>query len=180
MNKVNIDELAREIHENARSKGFWEEARNRGEMLMLVISELAEAMEEHRDGNPLIYKTYTGKPEGILIELADAAIRILDTLYADWNKPMYGYIRTHFKEEMKAQLRVHKDRDQYVVGTNFAENLLRVTAFVVRAEANKMWLVPALVYIDRLAMSLDADLWEAVDMKINFNHTRPYKHGKAY
>lgn len=93
--------------------------RNMGEMLMLATSELAEALEEHRDGRPAAewrckecgrgtgrldfdldtirhpesLMHYTGeehhspgnycwgefKPEGILVEIGDAVIRLLDT-----------------------------------------------------------------------------------------------------
>lgn len=47
--------------------------------LMLVVSELVEAMEELRSGRG-ISETYEvdGKPEGFPVELADAVIRLLD------------------------------------------------------------------------------------------------------
>jgi hypothetical protein len=38
------------------------EVRNMGEMLMLATSELAEALEEHRDGNPVHYYSYIHSP----------------------------------------------------------------------------------------------------------------------
>ena len=180
MNKVHIDDLAKEIHLTAKASGFWDEERNMGEMLMLIVSELAEALEEHRDNKSLFYRNYLGKPEGIIIELADAAIRILDTVYSEWDTVRHGLIRTHVKSEMKSQLSLGVKQNKYTVGDNFAENLLRATAFVLRGEQNVMWLVAALVYLDRLAISLQADLWDAVDLKMEFNKTRPYKHGKAY
>lgn len=47
--------------------------------LMLIVSELAEAMEEHRAGKPPIYfEDGNPKPEGIGPELADVAIRLGD------------------------------------------------------------------------------------------------------
>ena len=50
-----LKDLALDIHVNAQEKGFWDHDRNMGEMLMLMTSELAEALEEHRDGNPNVY-----------------------------------------------------------------------------------------------------------------------------
>lgn len=43
-----INELAKEIHLNAKSKGFFDEPKNIGEMLCLIHSEVSEALEADR------------------------------------------------------------------------------------------------------------------------------------
>ena len=43
-----INKLATEIHENAKSKGFFDSERNIGEMLCLIHSEVSEALEADR------------------------------------------------------------------------------------------------------------------------------------
>ena len=45
-----INELAKEIHENAKNKGFYEGEKNIGEMLCLIHSEVSEALEADRKG----------------------------------------------------------------------------------------------------------------------------------
>lgn len=45
-----LNEAAKQIHEVAKSKGFWDKERNVGELLMLCVSELGEAMEADRNG----------------------------------------------------------------------------------------------------------------------------------
>lgn len=45
-----INLSAQTIYQNNKAKGFWDKERNVGEMLMLVTSELGEAMEAHRKG----------------------------------------------------------------------------------------------------------------------------------
>lgn len=40
--------LIAKAHQVAKDKGFWEEERNKPEMLMLIVSELAEALEALR------------------------------------------------------------------------------------------------------------------------------------
>lgn len=49
------------------------------EKLMLMVTELAEAMEEYRIGSAMVY-VKDGKPEGLIAELADVEIRIRDLI----------------------------------------------------------------------------------------------------
>lgn len=46
-----INELAKEIHQNAKDKGFFEKEKNIGEMLCLIHSEVSEALEADRKNN---------------------------------------------------------------------------------------------------------------------------------
>ena len=45
-----LNESAKRVYLNNKDKGFWDNKRNVGELLMLVVSELGEAMEAHRKG----------------------------------------------------------------------------------------------------------------------------------
>lgn len=45
---MNIKEVSKEIYETNANNGFWDKDRNIGEMLMLIVSELSEALESHR------------------------------------------------------------------------------------------------------------------------------------
>lgn len=79
-------ELTERVHETAVSKKWWEPGPTFPEALMLVVSELSEALEEFRVGSDLtmisINDSFLGevknKPMGIPIEMADAVIRICD------------------------------------------------------------------------------------------------------
>lgn len=82
---MTIADLVRLSHQNAVNKGFWgedseSEQFNVAEKLMLIVSEVAEAMEVDRAGIDLthVLTRSTGKPEGFLVELADVVIRVGD------------------------------------------------------------------------------------------------------
>lgn len=94
---MDIKSTAQSIHKNAVRKGFWEGENNIGEKLMLVVSELSEAMEHHRahgivpitaqyldtldsmtEDKDFNYMFVDNVKDTFQDELADAVIRILD------------------------------------------------------------------------------------------------------
>lgn len=92
-----LKELIKDIHKNAEDHGWWENGKSEAEVIALIHSELSEALEFFRAYNhykdngfnalfhyskgELISNTPTPlikKPDGALVELADAVIRIFD------------------------------------------------------------------------------------------------------
>ncbi len=96
-----LNDAAKQIHEDAKRKGFWDSEREVGTLLMLCVSELSEALEADRKGRYANLQAYNEceKADDIfesdkevyelssfqsLIkdtfedELADTVIRILD------------------------------------------------------------------------------------------------------
>jgi NTP pyrophosphatase (non-canonical NTP hydrolase) len=59
---MTIKELCKKAHKTACEKGFWEEDRNKAELLMLIVSEISEALEALRESNYIKNRTYKQKP----------------------------------------------------------------------------------------------------------------------
>lgn len=75
-------ELQEAMHDIALQKGWWNPEKTFGEQIVMMHSELSEAIEAYREEDGDIHRIWfdeNGKPEGVVIELADVVIRILDT-----------------------------------------------------------------------------------------------------
>jgi NTP pyrophosphatase (non-canonical NTP hydrolase) len=94
MMSMTVNGLAKRAYDIAKEKGWHEHPNPLPEVFMKMVTEISEAMEEFRnnkphfyvmkDGKPEVmppefYLPRDGKPEGILTELADCVIRIMDT-----------------------------------------------------------------------------------------------------
>lgn len=121
---MDLKETAIQIHENNKAKGFWDKKRNVGEMLMLVNSELCEALEADRENkyanrkgfevdqenwndenDPVRYKMDFERSikNSFEDEIADAMIRLMDIsvglgIDLEWHiaaKMKYNSMRPH-------------------------------------------------------------------------------------
>jgi NTP pyrophosphatase (non-canonical NTP hydrolase) len=99
---MDLNEFRDQAHDMAKAKGWWEPGKQKTalEAHMLMVSEVAEATEAVRKGEPDLWVEGTepghivpvdatsllldpaGKPEGEQAELADVLIRIAD--YFGW------------------------------------------------------------------------------------------------
>lgn len=89
---MELNELSKYIHQDNVKRGFWDEKREIGTLLMLCTSELAEALEADRNGRHANVKSFVsdcsdvGFKESFLKnikdtfedEIADTVIRLLD------------------------------------------------------------------------------------------------------
>lgn len=94
---MNIQEISKQINYNAHAKGFWDKGVDVPEKLMLIVSEVSEAMEADRVdkrclpqlaaevvtmGDEMFERHFKGDVKDTFEdELADTAIRIFDLAY---------------------------------------------------------------------------------------------------
>ncbi len=126
---MEIEKIANEIHKINCEKGFWDEGnkRNVGELLMLCVSELSEALEAHRD-NHFCNISKNEKSEALFAsehdyknwfeanvkntfedEMADSIIRLLD-LSIGMDIDLVWHLQSKIKYN---KLRKHKHGKSY-------------------------------------------------------------------
>jgi len=96
---VEFNELSEEVYANAVEHGWWEGERNSGELIALMHSELSEALEALRNGNPK--DDHIPEFSGLEAEFADVIIRIMD---------MSSALDLHVAEAIVAKIAYNKTR----------------------------------------------------------------------
>lgn len=165
-----------EAHAQAVKSGWWPEGEKKSELeiMALIHSEISEAVEECRHGRPPVYfievtseggegYKYGCKPEGELVELADACIRIFDWLGS--TNP------ENIESEYKAY-RAGKEKryfPDYSISIEFY-GYLHIN--IGNIEIGFM-----VGQIEEWCIARGWDLQEAIDKKMEYNRTRPHRHG---
>lgn len=193
MKNMNLNELAKKAFENAKAKGFHDEKHTDGHYLMLVMCELAEAVEADRCGKradrkeferlagtcedvvwPHLFEMYI--KDTVEDELADAVIRLLDYIgmkgfeIPDDYVTKENLIRTldsTFRTEEWKELQTFAER----VFVSCCNNLLRMGDDYPDSVVYSVFAMAELYEIDLI--------W-FVREKMKYNERREVLHGKAY
>lgn len=195
MSKINITAserlaLIEAIHQNAVAKGFWAEDHSEQHYLMLVITELSEAVEADRKGRRADRSAYEDAikhcvPAGahspahferdikdsVEDELADALIRLYD---------MVGAYKYRLLDTMIAKERNRAIDDFVWDESEFTAQVLRCISPMFRDGSRYKVYDYVIAAIEAVAEYNDIDLYWHVREKMKYNATRPPLHGKKY
>lgn len=162
---MNINFYVKKIHENSKNKGFWNEKRNIGELLMLIVSEVGEAFEAESD-------------ENFNEEIADILIRLFDLCGGLNIEPLIAY---ESKPPGDPPALVRGDDDLNIEFMEIISLLSKVL------EANR---IDDATFDDSVLKTIEAvfylcdlcaiDIEKEISKKMLVNEQRPYKHGKKY
>ena len=193
MKEVNFNELARKAFENARQKGFHDVSYTDMHYLMLVVCELAEAVEADRNGKRAEKKEYerlVNECEEILRphlfemyikdtvedELADAVIRLLDYAGMRGLRIPEDFVT---KENLELTMNSCWGKSLRYFLRTFAERVY-VRCINELYESGKDNPENVVYNIFVIAELYEIDLIWFIREKMKYNETREVLHGKSY
>ena len=189
-----INEWVEKAYDNAVKHGWHEEEKSNAHWLMMVCTEVAEAVQADRKGNymddldkeglktvlakdhgGLFNKYYSDTIEGkVESELADICIRVFDLMGVCGVEAKDGF--STFDSEVK-----------YAKQHSFTENAIKVTGTIVSCNLNSSISVKAemlyvlynsiLSSVFEWAEALGIDLIQHINLKMRYNENREYHHG---
>jgi hypothetical protein len=192
-------DMATAAHNTAVEKGWYYSAKGRSlcEEITLIHSEIDEALEAFRDSSHPIqsmWLTSEGKPEGFGVELADALIRMGDS--------MVGRGLPDVSQMGKAELNSKESPNTNELSLlNIPELLGGAHVFLSKAfvaasetpllrifrmsenrpflgpEGVSYWFAKSLELIQDICLIYQIDLDAMVAVKLEYNASRPYRHG---
>lgn len=92
-----MEQIINKAHGMAKEKGFWDSERNKSELLMLIVSELAEALEalrkDHYADKDAVDELYSD----IIVHEFDDEYNIMD---GPWKAGFEANIKSSFEDEI--------------------------------------------------------------------------------
>ena len=193
---MGINEMKDRAYDIACKHGWYEQKRSNIHELMLVVSELGEAVNADRNGKyanrerfenvlkefhvPFSYAFNQCIKDTVEDELADAAIRILS---------MAGFNSADLEEEPFSEEGLEKlvkaANNGLTISDNpekftFPEELSMVFSGIMGVLQEGASMGDVLVNIYVIAYRRGIDLKWHIEQKMKYNEERPYKHNKRY
>lgn len=190
--RPDLNNLGKEVYEANKSKGFHDKEQSNEALLMLVVCELAEAVEADRKNKRALmtdfnedvsvkemyfkqaFETYI--KDTIEDELADSVIRLLD---------LAGLRRIDLEERITAWgIPDNMQLEHRYANKPFADQVYHIIHYYLMGdrlnENVEYFILFSILNIEYLCRLLAIDLWLHVELKLKYNQLRPYKHEKEY
>lgn len=191
-NADTLNRYAKDCHQRAVAKGFWDETHSVGHYLMLAFGELHEAIEADRigkwakldpntigtlhsiEGAPYAQEFLRLVKDTVEDEIADAVIRLLDLL---------GYLLDGRELQGWYVNCLYSVYGEDGIPPMLTDALMPIIVDLCCAYDNcdtTGAILYAIKSLELLCDHLGIDLLAHIDLKLKYNETRPAKHGKKY
>jgi NTP pyrophosphatase (non-canonical NTP hydrolase) len=182
-NVKDLNELAQNIFQANKAKGFWDKARSKETCLMLAITELSEAIEAHRKGKFAKVEDYKNHVEAhqeqskyfklfvkdsVEDEIADTFIRLLD--YLGGFNISFNTLKQF--QDFNSWLSIFKDNQ---LQGEFSELAFEVTKSITRADIEYSFYL-----LLKICQGMNIDIDFHIKSKLQYNSQRERLHGKKY
>lgn len=170
--------------------GTGKESRNTGELLMLIVSEIGEALEAHRKGRFADFTDYS------ISELSLESFNYFDT--PEEIKAFENCIKDTFQDELADVFIRLFDFCGYMkiepvdfphgvtLSENVGEGLLEITHMICEFLYDNYYswrnesMYEIFHYLQFFCEMHKIDIEKHIELKMRYNETREYKHGKRY
>jgi NTP pyrophosphatase (non-canonical NTP hydrolase) len=176
-----LKQMEDEVEAYCRQKGWYDQPVRFEQAMALLHEETAEAghawrewgLEDHTLGvtaeNPR-GGGYSAKPQGVGSEFADVLIRMLD------DDRRFGLMLAEYLED---DPEIFKLDEEFLVNINTLHGLIAqvTTAWATSGECQFTAFAVVLSFLRQLARQSGINLVAEYERKMDYNHTREYRHG---
>ena len=196
--KAEVRDLVSRVYSNSCLHGFHDDKLSVEHCLMLVLSEVGEAIEADRKSRRADmegYRASFGLSDAEMFEkfikgsveeeLADVVIRLFDLCGMVGMEPTLVYTKKDFGEFMDVF-------DENYKSLSFCERCFILSCIICRGEEQRPFvngvinedlsdvIGASLLFVMAMSRDMGIDIWSFVELKMRYNESRPKKHGKGY
>ena len=198
---MNLEKLSKEIHANAVAKGFYEASQDVTEKLMLIVSEFGEALEAHRSGKFADLQAFKRRYNE-LISSHNSNVSDLEEFKAKtFNSTFKRYVKDTVEDELadvviraldfiawvnQTPITDYGEDNGIAQQTDTLSELMADCIYEIVIARNydsfgQMFSLSALIdTIRAYCTNNNIDLKTHIELKMQYNASRPRLHGKNY